>query len=186
MKKSLEISSFYTSAPKLMIICYTVHKIWCVTDVIVIFHFELFFALLPNPTPPPFPPNFMIRWYTVPEIWCLADGQMDRWKKWHIEWVPHLKMYEKTQPFTHWQNCSKNKKHLIKQSKIGATQLKLHTYDLFCNFHEYRGWLELWKMFTEHQLCGERSHRILPSNQTFIDLGLSEIVLITGSQSSWV
>ena len=30
-----------------MIICYTVPEIWCVTDVIVIFHFGLFFALLP-------------------------------------------------------------------------------------------------------------------------------------------
>ena len=46
-KKSLEISSFYTSVPKIMIICYTVPEIWHVTDVIVIFHFGLFFALLP-------------------------------------------------------------------------------------------------------------------------------------------
>ena len=30
-----------------MIICYTVPEIWHVTDVIVIFHFGLFFALLP-------------------------------------------------------------------------------------------------------------------------------------------
>ena len=46
-KKHLEILSFYTSVPKIMIICYTVPEIWCVTDVIVIFHFGLFFALLP-------------------------------------------------------------------------------------------------------------------------------------------
>ena len=39
--------SFYTSVPKLMIICFTVPEIWCVTDVIVIFHFGLFFVLLP-------------------------------------------------------------------------------------------------------------------------------------------
>ena len=32
-------SSFYTSVPKLMIICYTFPEMWCVTDVIVIFHF---------------------------------------------------------------------------------------------------------------------------------------------------
>ena len=44
-KKALEIS-FYTSVPKIMIICYTVLEIWCVTDVII-FHFGLFFALLP-------------------------------------------------------------------------------------------------------------------------------------------
>ena len=30
-----------------MIICYTVREIWHVTHVIVIFHFGLFFALLP-------------------------------------------------------------------------------------------------------------------------------------------
>ena len=34
-----------------MIICYTVPEIWCVTDAIVIFHFGLFFALLPPPPP---------------------------------------------------------------------------------------------------------------------------------------
>ena len=45
MKKHLEISSFYTSAPKIMIICYTVPEIWCVVDVILFFHFGLFSAL---------------------------------------------------------------------------------------------------------------------------------------------
>ena len=45
-KKCLEISSFYTSVPKIMILCYTVPEIWCVTDAII-FHFGLFFALLP-------------------------------------------------------------------------------------------------------------------------------------------
>ena len=50
-KKYLEISSFYTGVPKIMIICYTVTEIWCVTDVIVIFHFGLFFALLSPPPP---------------------------------------------------------------------------------------------------------------------------------------
>ena len=44
-KKHLEIS-LYTSVPKVMIICYTVPEIWCVTDVIIV-HFGLFFALLP-------------------------------------------------------------------------------------------------------------------------------------------
>ena len=46
-KKHLETLSFYTSVPKIMLICYTVPEIWRVTDVIVIFHFGLFFALLP-------------------------------------------------------------------------------------------------------------------------------------------
>ena len=45
LKKILEISSFHTSVPKTMIICYTVPEIWCMTGVIVIFHFGLFFAL---------------------------------------------------------------------------------------------------------------------------------------------
>ena len=39
--------SFYTSVPKTMIIWYTVPEIWHEADVIDIFHFGLFFALLP-------------------------------------------------------------------------------------------------------------------------------------------
>ena len=46
-KKHLEISSFYLSVPKIMIKCYTVPETWHIMDVIVIFHFGLFFALLP-------------------------------------------------------------------------------------------------------------------------------------------
>ena len=46
LKKHLEILSFYTRLPKIMIICYTVPEIWRVTDVII-FHSGLFFALLP-------------------------------------------------------------------------------------------------------------------------------------------
>ena len=49
-KKCQEIS-FYTSVPKIMITCYTVPQIWHVTNVIVIFHFGLFFALLPPNSP---------------------------------------------------------------------------------------------------------------------------------------
>ena len=48
-KKHLEISSYYISVPKIMTICYIVCEIWHVTDVIFIFHFGLFSALLaPN------------------------------------------------------------------------------------------------------------------------------------------
>ena len=52
LKKHLEISSFYTSVPKIMIICYTILKIWCVKDVIVVFHSGHFFTLLPPPNSP--------------------------------------------------------------------------------------------------------------------------------------
>ena len=45
-KKNLEIS-FYKSVPKIMVICHTVPEIWHMTDVIVTFHFGLFFTLLP-------------------------------------------------------------------------------------------------------------------------------------------
>ena len=48
-KKHLEISPFYISVLKLMIMYHTVPEMWHVTDVIVIFHFGLFFArLAPN------------------------------------------------------------------------------------------------------------------------------------------
>ena len=46
-KKHLEIFSFYTSVPKIMIISYTVPEIWHVTHVIFIFYFGLFSAILP-------------------------------------------------------------------------------------------------------------------------------------------
>ena len=45
-KKCLEISSFYNSVPRIMIMCYTVPEIWCEADVII-FHFGPFFAFLP-------------------------------------------------------------------------------------------------------------------------------------------
>ena len=41
MKKTLEISSFYICAPKIMIKWCMVPEIWCMTDVIVISHFGL-------------------------------------------------------------------------------------------------------------------------------------------------
>ena len=48
-KKFLQISSSYTSVPKIIIICYNIPEKWCVTDVIFIFHFGLFLPFyLPN------------------------------------------------------------------------------------------------------------------------------------------
>ena len=48
-KKHLKIS-FYTSVPKIMIICYTIPETWYMKDVII-FYFGLFFALLPSNSP---------------------------------------------------------------------------------------------------------------------------------------
>ena len=90
-KKRLEILSFYTSVPKIMIMCYTVPEKWRVMDVIVFFHFGLFFALLPPYLAPKINiskkikkyleissfytsvPKIMMICYTIPEIWCVTD-----------------------------------------------------------------------------------------------------------------
>ena len=104
MKKNpLEISSFYTSVPKIMIICYTISEIWCMTGIIVIFCFELLFALLAPNNPKNqnlrewnicleissyyiCVPKITIRWCMVPEIQCATNGQTDwQTKKWHLE-----------------------------------------------------------------------------------------------------
>ena len=69
-KKRMEIS-FYISVPKIMIICYTVPEIRCVTDVIAIYlEISSFYTRVPK---------IMIRWCTVPEIWWLTDGRTDGW-----------------------------------------------------------------------------------------------------------
>ena len=46
-KKTQEISSFYTTVSKIMIIGYPAPEIWHVTHAILIFHFGIFFAFLP-------------------------------------------------------------------------------------------------------------------------------------------
>ena len=102
-KKHLEISSFYTSVPKIMIICYTVPEIWRMTDITVVFHFGIYFAL----TAQKFKiskkwkkcleissfhtcvPKIMIGWCTVPEIWCAMDQHMYGQKKWHRGGCPN-------------------------------------------------------------------------------------------------
>ena len=104
-QQTLEISSFHTNVPKILIICYTVPKIQCVTDIIPVFCVGLFFALLPpkNPKHQNFrkmkklPRDIIIlhmfttnndhMMYTVPEIWCATDRRIDGQKKWHIEEV---------------------------------------------------------------------------------------------------
>ena len=102
-KKHLEILLFYTSVPKIMIMCYTVPEVWHVTDVIFIFQFGLFFALL---TPlKPWKIKIKKKKKKLPwrhhhfthvhhKLWsCMMysswdmvrDRQTDGWKKWHIE-----------------------------------------------------------------------------------------------------
>ena len=96
MKKHLEILSFNTSSPKIMIKWYMVPEIWRVADVIAILHFGPYFFLLPPSQPKKWKfqkkwkkrldissfytcvPKIMIRWFTVPEIWCTTDAQTDR------------------------------------------------------------------------------------------------------------
>ena len=56
--KNLDISSFYTTVQKVMIIDYTVPEIWRVIDASVNFHFGLFFALLSPPPNTPQNENF--------------------------------------------------------------------------------------------------------------------------------
>ena len=111
-KNHVEISSFYTSVWKIIIICYTVPEIWHVGNVISIFHLGYFFC--------PFTalqiflklkkkkhmeissfnisvPKTIITWYMVPEIWCTNNGQMHRQKEWHIE--------VGTPPKNNWKDC---------------------------------------------------------------------------------
>ena len=85
-KKIQQISSFYTSVPKIMIKCYSSPQVWHVTDVII-FYFWPFFVLLyvktlrnknlkkmKKKTPRDIIIyKVMIRWCTVLEIWCVTD-----------------------------------------------------------------------------------------------------------------
>ena len=47
MLKDIILYHFIPSVPKIMNTCHIVLEIWCMTDVIVIFDFGLFFTLLP-------------------------------------------------------------------------------------------------------------------------------------------
>ena len=48
----MEISSFYKNAPKITTVCYTIPKIWCVTDITLIFHLGLFCTFTHPPACP--------------------------------------------------------------------------------------------------------------------------------------
>ena len=103
-KKFLEISSFCICVPKIMIRCCTVPEIRCVTDVILISNFGLFFALLPPNSPKnqnfekmkqkpgdiilhKCTKNYDQMMYGSWDMLCgrQMDGWMDKQKKWHIK-----------------------------------------------------------------------------------------------------
>ena len=101
MKKHLEISPFYTSIPKIMIMCYTILQIWHMTHVIVPFHFgQLFFPFTPLTAPLPSQKKNSKKWtwryhrftHMHQKLWLddvrflrYGGQQVDGWKKWHIE-----------------------------------------------------------------------------------------------------
>ena len=83
-EKYLEISSFYTNLPKIMITGYTVPEIWRI-DVIIFLGYFLPFYSQKNENVKKIKkhlkissfytsvPKLMIIGYTAPEIWCMAD-----------------------------------------------------------------------------------------------------------------
>ena len=107
-KKFVEISSFYTSVPKIMIICYTVPEIGHMTDKNFFFFLGYFLPFYPLPHPPNSPKKSKFQknektiwkyhhfthvyqklwldgvWFLRCGVWQ-TGGQTDRWKRWHIE-----------------------------------------------------------------------------------------------------
>ena len=65
-----------------MITYYIVLEIWRVTDVIVIFHFELFFALLPHPPPPQKKINYLFLTFEL--IFFNRTRNMKHGRKFHF------------------------------------------------------------------------------------------------------
>ena len=67
--KQLEISSFYTCVPPMIIIWCMVPEIWSATEFFFILDHLLPFYLPNNPKNQ----NFEMKCYTAPEIWCVTD-----------------------------------------------------------------------------------------------------------------
>ena len=128
-----------------MIICYIVPVLetWHVKDVIVIFHFGLFFTLLPTWQPKnkifkkwkkglevsPFytcASKISIRWCTVPEIWSATYG----WKRWHIEVGAPPKNTWRYHYFT--QVYQKSQWYHLQFLKYRAWQTKICNFRSFC------------------------------------------------------
>ena len=117
-KQYLEISSFNTSVPKIMIIWFTVPEIWWVTDVIVIFHCAIFCPFTPPPLPPPDSPkneNFKTMKKMPGDIIILQKFTKNHYHMLHSSW-------DRTHD-THILplNCKKKKKKNRKNEKNSWT-----------------------------------------------------------------
>ena len=113
---------------QIIILCITVPEIWCMTDAIVIFHFGLFFALLPTKQPDKrklkkkkkkspgdiiciiytTAPKIMIVCYTVPEI---------------CDWYNYFSFWVNYCPFTPNSPKNENSKKM-KKTPVDIIMLK--------------------------------------------------------------
>ena len=84
-KKCLEILFYTTNIPKIMTICYTVAVIWCMTDVIFIFHFGLFLAPLPFTQPKK--STILKKWKKHIEISSFHTSVQKIMIRWTDEWT---------------------------------------------------------------------------------------------------
>ena len=145
MKKHLEISSFYTSALKIMIIGYTVPEIWNVTDVIAIFILSYTIPFCP-PTAQKLKiskqwkkdlqissfytlvPKIIIICYTISEIWHVSDV---------IIFIlgNFLPFYPPNSPKN---EISKHWKHILEISSFYTSVLKSWSYAIL--FLRYGAW----------------------------------------------
>ena len=134
MKKIPKILSFYTSAPKIMIICYTVPKIWYMADCyfsswVTFYHFTPLTArkikikkkrnkVLEIPSFYTSVPKIMITYSAVPEIWHMTNVII-----FHFELIVAL--------FT--PNSSKNQKFKKNEKN----------WDMLCH-RQTNGWTGKW------------------------------------------
>ena len=145
MKKHLEISSFYTSVLKIMIIGYTVPEIWNVTDVIAIFILSYTIPFCP-PTAQKLKiskqwkkdlqissfytlvPKIIIICYTISEIWHVSDV---------IIFIlgNFLPFYPPNSPKN---EISKHWKHILEISSFYTSVLKSWSYAIL--FLRYGAW----------------------------------------------
>ena len=85
-KKHPEISSFYISVLKIMIIGYTIPEIWNLMDVIAIFRFGLFFTL----KPPNSPKNENFKKIKKNSVWRYHHFAQMYQKSWSYATVPEI------------------------------------------------------------------------------------------------